>query len=228
MNLDKSLSRPCKYCGTVYAASMLAHEGVKNSTCPSCGVGNYFSRVKRLDIGLSEVCNLSCNMCRRPQEREAIPREKVHRILREAAEIGVETLSFSGGEPFIYPGFRECLRLALDLGMNVEIVTNGTLLQDEDFTLLQRVKCVTVSVDGPEAEHDFIRGKPGCWRRTMTAIDRLAGSHVTWGTNSVMQGANADKILEIWRQVRSRGRPSYVGFGHVEVVPETAHLQMSN
>jgi hypothetical protein len=38
---------------------------------------------------------------------------------------------------------------------------------------------------------------------------------------------NAGSLLETWRVVRAAGTPSYFGFTHVEVVPETAHLQPS-
>ena len=126
---------------------------------------NYASRYERIDIGLSGVCNLSCNMCRRPQEREFMSPQRVHRLLSEARTIGVKTISFSGGEPFVHPRFRILLETALGHGFAVELVTNGTLVRASDILNLERLKCITVSVDGPKEVHDLMRGKRGTWER---------------------------------------------------------------
>jgi MoaA/NifB/PqqE/SkfB family radical SAM enzyme len=201
--------------------------GVASAACRRCGRLNYVSRYVRIDIGLTEVCNLTCIMCRRPQEKEAMPVEKVLRTLEEAAEIGVRVISFSGGEPFAHPGFRRILRHATTLPLEVELVTNATLVRESDIPMLERLRCVTVSIDGPRAQHDFIRGRAGAWGSTMRAVELLAGSSAQWGTNTVMQRDNADVLYETWRRIRERGRPSYVGFTHVEVVPETSHLQLT-
>jgi MoaA/NifB/PqqE/SkfB family radical SAM enzyme len=152
--------------------------------------------------------------------------EQMERIIAEAAVIGIATISFSGGEPFVHRDIRTILRCALDAGLEVEAVTNGTLVRESDIPLLERLKCVTVSVDGPLSEHDFIRGRQGAWARTMRTVEMLGRSNATWGTNTVMQRDNAGVLFETWRGIRERGRPSYVGFTHVEVVPETAQLQI--
>lgn len=152
--------------------------------------------------------------------------EKVLRSLREASEIGIATISFSGGEPFVHPHFRAILREALALSLNIELVTNATLVHESDIAVLEQLKCVTVSIDGPRAQHDFIRGQAGCWDATMKTVEMLARSRATWGTNTVMQQENADVLYDTWLEIRKRGRPSYVAFTHVEVVPETSHLQM--
>src|SRR5262249_5072857 len=57
----------------------------------------------------------------------------------------------------------------------------------------------------------------------------LAESKVQWGTNTVMQRDNAHQLYDLFKLVQSIGqkRYAYCGFSHVEVVPETAHLQMT-
>ena len=214
----------CRTCGSQYEAAIGRFSALAEARCPACGAMNFVSRYQRIDIGLSEACNLSCLMCRRPQEKEALSTEYVLSLLRDASAIGVRTVSFSGGEPFIHPGIRTILRAALDLSFKIELVTNGTLVKADDIGLLERLKCVTVSVDGPAAEHDFIRGRAGAWKRTIRTVELLAASSATWGTNTVMQRPNADVLYHTWRGIREHGRPSYVGFTHVEVVPETRHL----
>jgi MoaA/NifB/PqqE/SkfB family radical SAM enzyme len=184
----------------------------------------YASNYTRIDIGLSEVCNLSCLMCRRPQEKAFIASEIVHKVLQDAKRIGVRTLSFSGGEPFIHPDFREFLVEAINLGFEVELVTNGTLVLESDIEVFEKLKCVTVSIDGPESAHDYIRGLKGAWRKSMDTLRLLSESKACWGTNTVIQKDNAELLYETWLAVTNIGKPRYVAFTHVEVVPETAHL----
>lgn len=202
-------------------------QAIVSEPCPGCGEAIYASRYERIDIGLSEVCNLSCNMCRRPQEREFMEVAKVLGLLVDAKRIGVRTVSFSGGEPFVHPQIRSILPEAIALGFEVELVTNGTLLRESDMHVLKQARCVTVSIDGPRSIHDSIRGLEGAWNKSMASLKLLADAGARWGTNTVMQAYNAEHLLDTWRCIRAAGRPSYVGFTHVEVVPETAHLQPS-
>ncbi len=153
-----------------------------------------------------------------------MPIEHVLTLLQQAAMVGVRTVSFSGGEPFVHPGIRQILRAAVDGGLEVELVTNGTLVKPSDIPLLEQVKCVTVSIDGTAPVHDYVRGRAGCWDSTMKTVRLLAASGATWGTNTVMQKDNAEVLYDTWRGIRDQGRPAYVGFTHVEVVPETEHL----
>lgn len=227
MSFSASESTICNECRCHYPIALATDAPIASAPCPVCAKLNYVSRYRRIDIGLSEVCNLTCNMCRRPQEREFMSAQRVQRLLSEARMIGVRTISFSGGEPFVHPEFRSFLESALDHGFDVELVTNGTLLRPSDIPNIERMKCITVSVDGPREIHDFIRGKEGAWDRTMETLRLLAASSAKWGTNTVIQAHNAGAIFETWRAISAVGRPSYLGFTHVEVVPETAHLQPS-
>lgn len=215
----------CADCGAAVSISLPRGKALASAPCAGCNGRIYASRYRRIDIGLSEVCNLKCNMCRRPQEKEFMSVERIGSILDDAKRIGVETVSFSGGEPFVHPHLMAILERAFFNGLAVELVTNGTLLHPEHIPILERLKCVTVSVDGPRDVHDHIRGVKGCFDKTYAALELLSGSRVRWGTNTVIQAHNAALLEETWQTIRRAGRPSYVGFTHVEVVPETAFLQ---
>ena len=227
MNEARRLTIVCGECGRSCELSLGPFDALASGACPDCHHVNYASLYERLDIGLSEVCNLSCLMCRRPQESEFMAKEKVGRTLREAARVGIRAVSFSGGEPFVHPDIREILRMALEIGIEIELVTNGTLVRESDVPLLERMKCVTLSIDGPQKEHDFIRGSEGAWDKTMATLELLERSQTTWGTNTVMQWHNAGVLHDTWTEIRRRGRPHYVAFTHVEVVPETSHLLLT-
>jgi MoaA/NifB/PqqE/SkfB family radical SAM enzyme len=97
-----------------------------------------FSSFVRMDIALSEYCNLACQMCRRPSEARFMDAGFCKRCMREAVDLGMEYLSFSGGEPFVHPDFVDLLAYALSLGAKVQLVSNGTLIRDKHLELLER------------------------------------------------------------------------------------------
>jgi MoaA/NifB/PqqE/SkfB family radical SAM enzyme len=97
--------------------------------------------------------------------------QPVYRLLSEARTIRVKTISFFGGGPFVHPHFRILLETALGHGFAaVVLVGNGTLVRASDIPNLGRLKCITISVDGPKEMHDLIRGKRATWEPTMATL----------------------------------------------------------
>jgi MoaA/NifB/PqqE/SkfB family radical SAM enzyme len=216
-------------CGASVSHQMSGREALERETCPSCAREVLFTSYVRMDIALSEYCNLTCQMCRRPSEARFMDKEVCKRALDEARLVGVETVSFSGGEPFVHPAIEELLAHAFSLGIKVQLVTNGTLIKRDKLDFLSQLDCMTVSLDGLEDAHDFIRQRQGTWRRTERTIRWLAETRIQWGTNTVMQRHNAHQLYDLFKHIQGIGgkRYAYCGFSHVEVVPETADLQMT-
>lgn len=223
--------RACKRCGAAVRHTMSGREAIEWEACRACGERNGFTSYERMDIALSEYCNLTCQMCRRPSEALFMDEELCKRAIGEAAELGIPVVSFSGGEPFVHPAIWRLLEHAFSTGIRVQMVSNGTLIKEDKLELLAQLDCLTISVDGTEAVHDHIRQRKGTWARTMRTIGWLAKASpkIQWGTNTVMQRDNFHCLYESWKTIRDVGgrRYAYCGFSHVEVVPETAHLQLT-
>ncbi|MBX3274249.1 MAG: radical SAM protein [Sandaracinaceae bacterium] len=223
-------TRPCPACGADVTHTMSGREALEVQACPRCGGEVLFTSYERMDIALSEYCNLTCQMCRRPSEALFMDPAVAKRAIDEAALVGVGVVSFSGGEPFVHPQFLEILEHAFGAGIRVQLVSNGTLIKEKHLPLLERLDCLTISIDGTEAAHDHIRQKPGTYRRSLKTIAMLTErSSVQWGTNTVMQRDNYDCLYDSFKAIQAIGgrRYAYCGFSHVEVVPETAHFQMT-
>jgi MoaA/NifB/PqqE/SkfB family radical SAM enzyme len=216
-------------CGVEVAHVLSGREALEREPCPACGADVLFTSYQRMDIALSEYCNLTCQMCRRPSEALFMDKELCKRTLTEARDVGIPTVSFSGGEPFVHPAIEEILAHAFSLGVKVQLVTNGTLIKRDKLEFLSQLDCMTVSVDGLEDAHDFIRQRQGTFKRTERTLRWLAETQIQWGTNTVMQRDNAHQLYDLFKHVQSIGgkRYAYCGFSHVEVVPETEHLQMT-
>lgn len=209
---------------------MTGREALETSACPTCGADVLFTSYERMDIALSEYCNLTCQMCRRPSEALFIDEQLCKRAITEAALVGIETVSFSAGEPFVHPAILRLLEHAFSTGVKVQMVSNGTLIREKHLPLLENLDCLTLSIDGTEEVHDHIRQREGTYQRTLETIRMLTEkSSIQWGTNTVMQRDNFHCLYDSFKVLQELGgsRYAYCGFSHVEVVPETAHFQMT-
>jgi len=104
-----------------------------------------------MDIALSEYCNLTCQMCRRPSEALFMDEALCKKAITEAAALGIGIISFSGGEPFVHPAIYRLLEHAFSTGVRVQMVSNGTLIKRDRLDFLSQLDCLTISVDGVES-----------------------------------------------------------------------------
>jgi MoaA/NifB/PqqE/SkfB family radical SAM enzyme len=137
-------------------------------------------------IHLHDRCNLLCQHCyldAAPWGQKSLPLELVLRCIGEAPSLGVATLILSGGEPFLYPGLPEVLTYAAQQhGLSVYVSTNGTQIGHDEATRLRDTRAtVNVSIDGPEAYHDTVRGREGTFRLARSGIRRLVAAGVPTG-----------------------------------------------
>jgi len=122
-------------------------------------------------------CNLHCDYCC-VRSSPAAPRrelglERVQRITREAAELGVKEIFVTGGEPFLLEDIGEIL-VSCATAAPTTVLTNGMLLtgrRAETLQALPRDRIVLqISLDSPTPDrHDLHRG-PGTWARTREGI----------------------------------------------------------
>jgi len=124
-------------------------------------------------------CNLHCDYCcvrsSPTAPRRELGLERVQRIAREAAELGVKEIFVTGGEPFLLEDIGEILLSCAAIAPST-VLTNGMLLAGrrvESLQMLPRDRVVLqISLDSPTPElHDLHRGA-GTWARTREGIQR--------------------------------------------------------
>jgi len=116
-------------------------------------VNDRFGRpVKGLRISVTEKCNFDCFYCHRegcPQARSEMTAGEIGEIVKLAAEIGVDKLKITGGEPLLRRDIADVISAVSVPGIKeVSMTTNGALLAERAHELAEAgLNRVNVSLD---------------------------------------------------------------------------------
>ncbi|MBU3203654.1 radical SAM/SPASM domain-containing protein [Clostridium algidicarnis] len=157
---------------------------------------NILSAPIKVFLTITERCNLSCKHCfGNFGQGYELELNQIEKILDELIEIGVFQISVTGGEPFIHEDILEILRLIRDKGFTSQLTTNGTILNKEiiDFLKINKMFRFSISLEGDELYHDYIRGE-GNYKLVKENIKRLLDNNVNVGINTVLTSGNIDNI----------------------------------
>jgi len=133
---------------------------------------------KSANLRITSGCNLRCATCwlrATVAEPDECSYDDWRRFLRAFASVGGELVTITGGEPMTRGDCLRIIQYANEVGFNVILLTNGTLINKENAKILNEY-CgeIQVSIDGPDAEtHDSVRGK-GTFERAIAGLKELS------------------------------------------------------
>lgn len=124
---------------------------------------------------ITYACNLQCAHCLTGSGKplpDELSAEGAFEVLRQLLGAKVFSITFCGGEPLISPHLFELIEEATTRGMDVNLDTNGLLVNTERAKKLAAagVTSVQVSIDGREETHDRFRGKRGSFNAAVAAV----------------------------------------------------------
>lgn len=137
--------------------------------------------IKTLQVNVGKVCNLSCKHCHveaGPHRTESMTRETMCHCLRVLAETGIPTLDITGGAPELNPHMTWFIQEAAELGKQVKVRTNLTVLGMEecaflvDFYARHNVEIVSSLPYYREKDTDRQRGT-GVFQSSIAVLQRL-------------------------------------------------------
>ncbi len=139
-----------------------------------------------VQIAVTNACNARCRFCSFPlvPARDTVMAD-LHRLSHGLASLrrrGSYYVTFTGGEPLLYPHLLDALARARDLGLRTLLITNGALLTPGLLKELNQtgLDCLIISIDAASAaRHDEHRGLPGLTAhiQDMLPLARQAGLH---------------------------------------------------
>lgn len=108
------------------------------------------------------------------------------------------SMNVTGGEPLLHPDLFEVLAEIKKRGFSAFLLTNGTLLEHEQAGRLADlgIDGVQVSIEGPEAIHDSIRGT-GSFAASAAGIEHLADAGLPVSLNVTLSRLNASAVKDV-------------------------------
>lgn len=134
--------------------------------------------LKNVSLDLTSRCNLRCRHC--ATAYGDIPAfdmsfDTLTSIVQWCEDNHIKNLTLTGGEIFLLKDIDERLRyIRSNYSGVIEILTNGTMIDDEQITLLkENVDAINISLDGyDEKSTEKIRGK-GVYEKVIRLIGKL-------------------------------------------------------
>ena len=136
-----------------------------------------------IKIGPTDLCNFDCPHC-----SEDKTGGRSHPDLIKLIDIVApycKALVFSGnGEPTMYPQFLEAIEYAVVIGLEVGLITNGSLIKDEEIDRYKEAcTWIRISIDATDEEtYAKVHGiSPEVFWRVLQTGNRLQGGNATIG-----------------------------------------------
>lgn len=153
-------------------------------------------RLSHITISVTTYCNLSCKGCyTRSIGNETLDINRfTENILKPFVSLGGRSIGFTGGEPLMYSEIYKLIEIAKQYSLYVSLVTNGTLLNEENAKQLHNLglDSLQISLDTFVSEdNDFIRGK-GNKANVIKAL-RCAES---WGLSPILVAVPNKSLYE--------------------------------
>jgi len=151
-------------------------------------------------LDIQSRCNCRCIMCDiwKQTESRHMTAGFVRGQLDDLRRLRVEWAVLTGGEPLMNGDVFEICRLLRAQGIRVTILTSGLLVGRYAVQIVDHVDDLIVSLDGPEAVHDRIRGVPGCFSQLADGIRSLRRADKAYRISGrcTVQRSNHDRLTD--------------------------------
>ena len=160
---------------------------------------------------LTLACNLKCLHCGSTaggrRARELSPAEAL-KICSDLKAAGCGGVALMGGEPLLRKDFFAIAEKVRELGMELSVITNGTIHGEEIFSGLKRLapRAVAVSLDAADpALHDRIRGMKGAFEKTSAFIARCLREGLPVSVITTVHKLNLKELAPLRDLLKGRG-----------------------
>ncbi|MBI5532997.1 MAG: radical SAM protein [Deltaproteobacteria bacterium] len=157
-----------------------------------------------LGYELTHRCNLDCKYCDRhtplPDEME---HDDIFSALAGMLRIGMRSLSLDGGEPLLHPDVAEIVEWLVNRRIEVRMNSNGLLVPTR-LEVVRYLSKLKISVDGPRAVNDSVRGKHA-WNRAIEGAIAARDLGVQVELTCVVGRHNASTVTSLVELVAQLG-----------------------
>lgn len=170
-------------------------------------------RLLSMEIEFSRICNFRCSYCYVPSQvkrTNELSREEIKDVILQAKNLGARKIIILGGEPSIYPHLVEMILFLSREGLEIEMFTNGSGIDQKLAEVLAREKVrVVLKMNSRDAAlQDRLAGVEGAAKIITRAFNTLksAGypSHDQFlAISTIICQQNLAELPAMWEWLRS-------------------------
>lgn len=171
---------------------------------------------------LLPVCNLSCKMCYVRKSMKEVQQEGGLKDgkwwlekAKEASSYGLLFPLLTGGEPFLHPDFRQILTGMQDMGMQVSINSNATLIDRETAKWLGNHVSNRINITlygASEKTYENLCGDGNAYKKVCDAVQWLKEYQVPVKFNTSITPQNVQDLEEMIRFAKKVESPIQVAY----------------
>lgn len=169
-----------------------------------------YRRISHAVWEITLKCNLACQHCgsRAGSARtDELSTSEALDLVKQMAEVGIKEVSIIGGEAFLRPDWLEIARAITEANMLCTMVTGGYGITLNTARQMKEagIRLVSVSIDGLEATHDWLRGRKGSWQQAFKSMKNLEEAGIVIASNTQINRLSAPEFPKIYERIRDAG-----------------------
>jgi len=179
-------------------------------------IDSFGRSINYLRISVTDRCNLRCLYCMPPEGVPRIPHseilsyEEIRTVVRAAAELGINRIRLTGGEPLVRAELPKLIHMLSQIEgiQELSLTTNGTILKKNALEFKQAgLSRVNVSLDTLKADKFRYITRLGALEDVLEGIKaaKEAGFEPVKINTVVMRGINDDEIRDFARMTYKEG-----------------------
>lgn len=169
---------------------------------------------------LLPVCNLKCKMCYVRKSMEDVQNAGGIKdakwwlnVAKDAAEYGLLYPLLTGGEPFLHPEFDKILSGMLNMGLQVSVNSNGTLIDKKWAAFLSENRPTRINITlygASEESYQRLCGDGNAYRKVRRAVEYLKEYGIPVKFNASITPDNVKDIEQMISFAKDQNAPIQV------------------
>lgn len=175
--------------------------------------------LKEISIEIIRKCPnrcLHCSSFSTEKCSEFIPYELFKNMVVDAKKLGLETVCFSGGEPFLHPDIVKMIKYVYEQGINSYVYSSGIYMDEENNRgaipqkifeqITGKVTKIIYNIEAVEKDiYDTMMGTQGCFEFLEESIHRAVATGIMVEGHFVPNKINKNQIEETLRYCTKLG-----------------------
>ncbi len=155
-------------------------------------------------------CDQPCQHCgtRAGRARKyELSTEEMFEVARATAALGTREITLIGGEAYLRDDCEDLIRFITSLGVRVTMQTGGRAFTSDRARRFKAagLEGLGVSIDGPEAAHDELRGNKGSYAAAFRALANARDAGLIITANTQINKLTCNDLRPFSRELRKAG-----------------------